>query len=71
MAERLHGGFERGVARQQDADSLGIALLGGIWFAGGLVYRGYEALDVETSPRLRGLAQKYLFTYLLGHSPRY
>jgi ATP-binding cassette subfamily B protein len=23
------------------------------------------------SPRLRALAQKYLFTYLLGHSPRY
>jgi ATP-binding cassette subfamily B protein len=48
-----------------------IGLLVAIWFAGGLAYRGYEALDVQTSPRLRGLAQKYLFTYLLGHSPRY
>ena len=48
-----------------------IGLLAAIWFAGGFTYRGYEALDVETSPRLRGLVQKYLFTYMLGHSPRY
>lgn len=48
-----------------------IALLGAIWFAGGFAYRGYEAIDVETSPRMRGLAQKYLFAYMLGHSPRY
>ncbi len=48
-----------------------LGLLAGIWFVSGFTYRGYEALDVYTSPRLRGLAQKYLFTYLLGHSPRY
>ena len=48
-----------------------LGLLAAIWFCGGFTYRGYEALDIQTSPRLRGLAQKYLFTYLLGHSPRY
>jgi ATP-binding cassette subfamily B protein len=48
-----------------------LAVLFGTWLAGGLAYRGYEAIDVETSPRMRGLAQKYLFTYMLGHSPRY
>jgi ATP-binding cassette subfamily B protein len=48
-----------------------IVLLGGLWFGSTLAYRAYEALDVETSPRMRALAQKYLFTYLMGHSPRY
>ncbi len=48
-----------------------LAVLIGTWLAGGIAYRGYEALDVETSPKMRGLAQKYLFTYMLGHSPRY
>jgi ATP-binding cassette subfamily B protein len=48
-----------------------LLLLAAIWLAGGFAYRGYEAIDVETSPRMRGLAQKYLFTYMLGHSPRY
>src|ERR1051325_6780879 len=28
-------------------------------------------VDVNTGPRMRGLPQKYLFTYMLGHSPRY
>ncbi len=48
-----------------------IALLGALWFGATLAYRAYEAVDVETSPRMRALAQKYLFTYLMGHSPRY
>jgi ATP-binding cassette subfamily B protein len=48
-----------------------LALLGCIWLAGGMAYRGYEVIDIGTSPRMRGLAQKYLFTYMLGHSPRY
>ncbi len=36
-----------------------------------MAYRGYEVIDLNTGPRMRGLAQKYLFVYLLGHSPRY
>ncbi len=48
-----------------------VALLGAIWIAAAFVYRGYEWVDIDTSPRLRALAQKYLFTWLLGHSPRY
>ena len=48
-----------------------VLLLAAIWLGSTLCYRFYEALDVETSPRMRALAQKYLFTYLLGHSPRY
>ncbi len=46
-------------------------LLGVIWLGSTLAYRAYEAIDVNTSPRMRALAQKYAFTYLLGHSPRY
>ena len=46
-------------------------LLAAIWLGSTIAYRVYEAVDVETSPRMRALAQKYLFTYLLGHSPRY
>ena len=46
-------------------------LLAAIWLGSTLAYRAYEAVDVETSPRMRALAQKYLFTYLMGHSPRY
>ncbi len=48
-----------------------ILVLGAIWLSAAIVYRGYEAVDVETSPRMRALAQKYLFSYMLGHSPRY
>ena len=48
-----------------------MGLLAAIWFGSTIAYRAYEALDVEMSPRMRALAQKYLFTYLLGHSPRY
>jgi ATP-binding cassette subfamily B protein len=48
-----------------------ILWLAAIWFASALAYRGYEMVDVNTGPRMRGLAQKYLFVYLLGHSPRY
>ncbi len=46
-------------------------LLAAIWLGSTLAYRAYEAVDVGTSPRMRALAQKYLFTYLMGHCPRY
>jgi ATP-binding cassette subfamily B protein len=48
-----------------------LGLLAAIWLGSTLAYRAYEAVDVATSPRMRALAQKYLFTYLMGHSPRY
>ena len=48
-----------------------VVLMGVIWLVSASVYRGYEAVDIETSPRMRALAQKYLFAYMLGHSPRY
>jgi ATP-binding cassette subfamily B protein len=48
-----------------------IGILAVMWFGGACSYRAYEMVDVDTGPRMRGLAQKYLFTYLLGHSPRY
>ncbi len=48
-----------------------LALMGAIWLVSASVYRGYEAIDVNTAPRMRALAQKYLFVYMLGHSPRY
>ena len=48
-----------------------LVLLAAIWLGSTLAYRAYEAVDVATSPRMRALAQKYMFTYLMGHSPRY
>jgi ATP-binding cassette subfamily B protein len=48
-----------------------VALFGLIWISAAFIYRGYEWIDIDTSPRMRALAQKYLFAYLLGHSPRY
>lgn len=48
-----------------------IGLIVGLWLGAGFAYRGYEALDIGTSPRMRALAQKYLFSHMLGHSPRY
>ena len=48
-----------------------LGLLAAIWLSSTLAYRAYEAVDVATSPRMRALAQKYLFAYLMGHSPRY
>ncbi|HEY4943720.1 MAG TPA: ABC transporter ATP-binding protein [Rhizomicrobium sp.] len=45
--------------------------LAAIWFGGACAYRLYDFVDRDTGPRMRGLAQKYLFSYLLGHSPRY
>ena len=48
-----------------------LLLLAVIWLGSTLCYRAYEAVDVATSPRMRALAQKYMFTYLMGHSPRY
>jgi ATP-binding cassette subfamily B protein len=48
-----------------------VAWLAAIWFGGAIAYRAYEMVDVNTGPRMRGLAQKYLFVYLLGHAPRY
>ena len=48
-----------------------LILLALIWLGSTLAYRAYEATDVTLSPRMRALAQKYLFTYLMGHSPRY
>jgi ATP-binding cassette subfamily B protein len=48
-----------------------LGLLALLWAGSTIAYRSYEALDVTMSPRMRALAQKYLFTYLMGHSPRY
>jgi ATP-binding cassette subfamily B protein len=48
-----------------------LLVLAAIWLGSTLAYRAFEAVDVVTSPRMRALAQKYMFTYLMGHSPRY
>ncbi len=48
-----------------------ILWLAAIWFCGSTTYRFYDWVDLNTGPRMRGLAQKYLFVYLLGHAPRY
>ncbi|MBI1212459.1 MAG: ATP-binding cassette domain-containing protein [Alphaproteobacteria bacterium] len=48
-----------------------VALFAAVWYLPALIVRSAEAVDIYASPRMRALAQKYLFSYLLGHSPRY
>jgi ATP-binding cassette subfamily B protein len=41
------------------------------WFSAMLLMRLYQIIDIGTGPPLRAKVQKQLFSYLLGHSPRY
>ena len=63
-AVQAHAGFSTAILPW-------LLLLATIWLGSTIAYRTYEWVDVNTSPRMRALAQKYLFTYLMGHSPRY
>ena len=63
-AASAHTGFKQAVLPW-------MVLLAAIWLGSTFAYRLYEAVDVCTSPRMRALAQKYLFSYLMGHSPRF
>lgn len=45
--------------------------LGMLWLLPSLLFRVHDAIDRTISPRLRALAQKYLFAWLMGHSSRY
>lgn len=42
-----------------------------IWLGSMGMYRVYQIMDIYTSPSIRALAQKRMFSWLLGHSPRY
>ena len=53
------------------AVSLYVVLFAAVWYTPALIVRVAEAIDIYMSPRMRALAQKYLFAYMLGHSPRY
>ncbi|WP_162305941.1 ABC transporter ATP-binding protein [Oleisolibacter albus] len=46
-------------------------LLLAIWFGSIGMYRLYQIVDIYTSPSIRALAQKRMFGWLMGHSPRY
>ena len=48
-----------------------VLLFAFVWYVPAVVVRCAEVIDIYMSPRMRGLAQKYLFSYLMGHSPRY
>jgi ATP-binding cassette subfamily B protein len=48
-----------------------VLLFAFVWYVPAVVFRAAEAIDIYMSPRMRALAQKYLFAYLMGHSPRY
>ncbi len=48
-----------------------LVALGVVWFSAPMVFRVSEVVDRAMGPRMRGLAQKYLFAWLMGHSPRY
>ncbi|MFO1057170.1 MAG: ABC transporter ATP-binding protein [Dongiaceae bacterium] len=43
----------------------------GGWLAAMLLMRVYQIIDAGAGPPLRAKVQKQLFSYLLGHSPRY
>lgn len=57
----------------QDWSAVGVfvALFACVWYLPAVIVRGAEAIDIFMSPRMRALAQKYLFAYMMGHSPRY
>ena len=42
-----------------------------IWAGAMLLMRLYQLIDIGTAPPLRAKVQKQMFSYLLGHSPRY
>ncbi len=46
-------------------------VLGLLWLSLEVALRLYDLQDIYMGPKLRVLTQKYLFRYLLGHSPRY
>ena len=71
LVNAIASSLKHGGARNLAAVTPWILGLAAIWFGGACAYRVYEMVDVGTGPRMRGLAQKYLFAYLLGHSPRY
>ncbi len=48
-----------------------LVLFATVWYVPAVIVRFAEAIDIYMSPRMRALAQKYLFAYLMGHSPRY
>ena len=58
-------------ARDWSAVGVYVALFAAVWYVPALIVRSAEAIDIYMSPRMRALAQKYLFAYLMGHSPRY
>jgi len=43
----------------------------GLWAASMLLMRIYQIVDIRTGPPLRAKVQKQMFSYLIGHSPRY
>lgn len=59
----------------QPVEGLGLTawflILMAIWFFGIGFYRVYQIVDIYTSPSIRALAQKRMFAWLMGHSPRY
>ncbi len=70
IVDGLTAGLETG-----DMNGNGImlwfAVLVGFWLVAAISFRVYDAIDIYTSPRMRATTQKYLFRYLLKHSPRY
>ncbi len=42
-----------------------------LWVSAMLMMRVYQILDIGAGPPLRAKVQKQMFSYLLGHSPRY
>jgi ATP-binding cassette subfamily B protein len=54
-----------------EAVTLYLVLFAAVWYVPAVIVRTVEAIDIYMSPRMRALAQKYLFAYLMGHSPRY
>ncbi|MFY8095364.1 MAG: ABC transporter ATP-binding protein [Niveispirillum sp.] len=69
------GGATGGAGAADQVLGLGVTgwfvLLLAIWLGSMGMYRVYQIVDIYTSPSIRALAQKRMFSWLLGHSPRY
>ncbi len=48
-----------------------LVLFAAVWYVPAVIVRFADVIDIYMTPRMRALAQKYLFAYLMGHSPRY
>jgi len=71
IVDALAAGEAGAVQETASVAGFWFAVLVAVWFLDTGAWRLAQVVDIYTSPTLRAVAQKHLFGYLLGHSPRY